>query len=88
MRNYLLASLIAVLAQAGVTLAGPPTPSERPLNDETFRYWLDFIRPRPEELAFQDIPWRTTFLDAVVEAQKVDRPILLWAMNGHPLACT
>jgi hypothetical protein len=24
----------------------------------------------------------------VKEAQEKDRPILLWAMNGHPLGCT
>jgi hypothetical protein len=26
--------------------------------------------------------------DGVIAAQKQDMPILLWAMNGHPLACT
>ena len=25
---------------------------------------------------------------AINEARETDRPILLWAMNGHPLACT
>jgi hypothetical protein len=24
----------------------------------------------------------------VIEAQQRDKPILLWTMNGHPLACT
>ena len=27
-------------------------------------------------------------VEALIAAQKEDKPILLWAMNGHPLACT
>ena len=46
------------------------------------------IMPLPEELAWQEIPWRPTFWGAVLEAQAQDKPILLWAMNGHPLGCT
>ena len=29
-----------------------------------------------------------TLAEAVVQAHAQDMPILLWAMNGHPLACT
>ena len=58
------------------------------LNDDTFEKWRDYIRPGEEESRWQAIPWRPTFWDAVVEAQKKEMPILLWAMNGHPLACT
>ena len=86
MRKYLLASLVSALA--GTALAGEPTLAERPLDEKSFRHWLDYIRPKAEELAFQAIPWRTTFLDAVLEAQEADQPVLLWAMNGHPLSCT
>ncbi|MGQ0614936.1 MAG: hypothetical protein ACT4PV_14470 [Planctomycetaceae bacterium] len=46
------------------------------------------VLPSAEELAFTAIGWRASFWEAVVEAHKADRPILLWAMNGHPLACT
>lgn len=48
----------------------------------------DQVVPPAEELAWREIPWRATFWEAVVEAQKKEMPILLWAMNGHPLACT
>jgi hypothetical protein len=74
-----------ILSALLLSAASPPLPE---LNDQTYARWRDHIRPRPEELNWQTVPWRSTFWDAVVEAQQKDRPILVWAMNGHPLACT
>jgi hypothetical protein len=74
------------LLSALLLAAAPPAPPE--LNDRTFTHWRGHIRPKPAELSWQKIPWRTTFYDAVLEAQRQEKPILLWAMNGHPLACT
>ena len=56
--------------------------------DRDWRQWAGFIRPAEEDLRWQAIPWRSSLYSAVCEAQRLDRPILLWAMNGHPLACT
>jgi hypothetical protein len=50
--------------------------------------WLTYIRPKAEELAFEASDWKPTFWEAVTEAQQKAKPILLWAMNGHPMACT
>lgn len=72
----------ALLAVVGM-LGAPPE-----LNDRTFEHWRDYIRPSAQELSFLEIPWRDSFNAAVKEALKTDRPILLWAMNGHPLGCT
>jgi hypothetical protein len=58
------------------------------LTDENFAQWRDFIRPKPDESRWQEIPWRSSLMEAASEAQRLDKPILLWAMNGHPLACT
>ncbi|MCI0463446.1 MAG: hypothetical protein L0Z62_41440 [Gemmataceae bacterium] len=58
------------------------------LNDQTYARWRDHIHPTQAELGWQEVPWRSTFWEAVVEAQQKEMPILLWAMNGHPLACT
>jgi len=58
------------------------------LNDQTFAHWRDFIRPSAEEQGFLVIPWRESFATAVNQAREADRPVLLWAMNGHPLGCT
>ena len=78
----MLASLLGVL----VLGAAPPAPPE--LNDRTYTQWRGLIRPKPAELSWQKVPWRATFWGAVLEAQRQEKPILLWAMNGHPLACT
>ena len=69
-----------------VALAGGGTPSE--LNDKTYTEWRDRIRPKAEERTYATIDWLPTFWEGVVAAQKADKPILLFAMNGHPLACT
>lgn len=58
------------------------------LTDETYGKWRDHILPRPEEVEWTKVGWRSSFWDAVVEAQEQEKPVLLWAMNGHPLACT
>jgi len=46
------------------------------------------VVPSESELAWTTVPWRPTFWSAVRDAQAQQKPILLWAMNGHPLACT
>lgn len=59
------------------------------LNEQNFARLRDYIVPTPEELRWEEaVPWRTSFWSAVVEAQARNMPILAWAMNGHPLACT
>jgi hypothetical protein len=74
--------VILVVALAGTD--GPPVE----LNDKTFASWRDSIRPKAAERCFETVHWLPTFWDGVMTAQKEDKPILLWAMNGHPLACT
>lgn len=51
---------------------------------ENFREWVSYIRPEGEEESWREIPWRNGFIPAVKEAQALNRPILLWAMNGNP----
>lgn len=58
------------------------------LNNKTFATWRDRIRPQEKERGFETVKWLPTFWGAVIAAQKADKPILLYAMNGHPLACT
>jgi len=72
---------VALLAFAGAVAAGG-------LSDAEARRWLRFVQPAPDELKLRAIPWRATLWDAVVDAHREKKPILLWAMNGHPLACT
>jgi hypothetical protein len=58
------------------------------LEEGNFEEVLEHILPRTEELEFRTIPWRVTLAAAATEARAAERPILLWAMNGHPLGCT
>jgi hypothetical protein len=58
------------------------------LDDQSFERWRDYVRPQAKEECYLEIPWRESFYIAINEARKTDRPILLWAMNGHPLGCT
>jgi hypothetical protein len=58
------------------------------LTDATFQTLRDAIRPKPDEVRWAQVPWRPAFWEGAREAAAADKPILLWAMNGHPLACT
>ena len=58
------------------------------LNDQSFERWRDQVRPQAKEESYLDIPWRESFSVAINEARETDKPVLLWAMNGHPLGCT
>jgi hypothetical protein len=70
-----------------VALAGGEGPPAE-LNDQTIASWRDRIRPLAAARRFETVPWLPTFWDGVMTAQQEDKAILLWAMNGHPLACT
>lgn len=74
---------IATLA-AGLLAAGPALAQD--LSDGTFEKWYAHIVPTKQELAWRDIPWEPSLWDGVVRAQEENKPILLWAMHGHPLA--
>jgi hypothetical protein len=54
----------------------------------TLRDWLTYVRPRPEEVRWQGIPWQTDLWEARRLAAGQGKPIFLWAMNGNPLGCT
>jgi hypothetical protein len=53
-----------------------------------FRELLAFIRPKPEELRWQSIPWQQDIFEACRVAAEQDKPVFLWTMNGNPLGCT
>jgi len=81
----MLRTILGSLLLAVAALGQPPADE---LSDKNFTLWRDRIRPKADELCFETVPWLPTFWEAVIAAQKDDKPILLWAMNGHPLACT
>jgi hypothetical protein len=58
------------------------------LTDKTYDKLKSQILPKPADLQWTNIPWRATYWDGVIDAQKTDKPVLLWAMNGSALGCT
>jgi hypothetical protein len=61
----------------------PPIPAD----PEWFARLHGAIKPRPEQRRWTQIPWEVDLWAARRQAQELDKPILLWAMNGHPLGC-
>ncbi|BDS08166.1 hypothetical protein NT6N_32060 [Oceaniferula spumae] len=61
-----------------------PAPASQELSLKNYREWMQHIRPSGDELKWREIAWRNKLMPAVEEAKKLDRPILLWAMNGNP----
>ena len=82
-RAFLTAAMIlAVSAPAGAQ-DEPPV-----LDDKNLKTWLEFILPSAEETRWEKLGWRPELGAAVQEAKALQRPILLWAMNGHPCGLT
>ena len=46
------------------------------------------VLPSPAETAWLDLPWQPTLRAGLVTGAAEKKPVLLWAMNGHPLAST
>lgn len=53
-----------------------------------FQAWMKFVEPTLEELDWNAVRWHHSLSAAVAEAKKINRPILLWTMNGHPFSET
>lgn len=71
-------------AAAALLMVGPVWPQE--LKDETFAGLHKLLVPA--NASWRELGWQPSLWDAVVEAQKQDKPILLWSMHGHPCAET
>jgi hypothetical protein len=83
-----VAGLLPASPLAGQAPGGPPARARVELNDRNYAEWRKHILPDTGELAWQQIPWATTFKDGIVAADAAGKPLLLWTMNGHPLGCT
>ena len=74
------AALLAACAGAGSAPEAPPAPD--------LDAWRAHLLPTDEELAFEAVPWLPSFREGVLAGDEQQKPVLLWAMNGHPLGCT
>ncbi len=50
--------------------------------------WRAFIRPTEKELGYAGIRWLPDFASGIRRSEAEQKPLLFWAMNGHPLGCT
>ena len=58
------------------------------LAHETIERWVGSLSPSEAEDAWLRIPWWPQLWKGVLAARETQRPVLLWAMNGHPLGHT
>lgn len=82
-RRDVASRLAGVFLGAGLAAALPAQLTE-PICEAT----RDRVLPSAEEMEWTAIPWRPTLGTAAIEADAAGLPILLWAMNGHPLGAT
>lgn len=85
-RAFVVAALL--LVPAGLCAADERAEKAPELTRETYAELAALVRPSTAECAWRAPGWRPSFGAAVAEARVEKKPILLWAMNGHPLACT
>ena len=71
---------------AGALIGGAA--AAQPLTDKTLAGYERYLTPRAEQLRWMKVDWHPSFWDGVVEAHRQKKPVLIWAMNGHPLGCT
>ena len=58
------------------------------LTSKSYEMWRNYITPTKNESLWKSIPWRSSFRQGLLDAIEDQKPLLLWAMNGHPLGCT
>ena len=54
------------------------------ITESNFHEWMRFVEPSEDELGWRNLRWHRSLSEAASEARKLNRPVLLWAMNGHP----
>ncbi len=64
----------------------PPLAAEE-LTEQRFQQLLRELKPS-ESAVWRSIPWKISLLDAQQVAATENKPIFIWAMDGHPLGCT
>jgi hypothetical protein len=76
-----LSLLLIAGLEAQVKLQSPP------LDDARFHELQATLTPA-EDVTWRRIPWRIELLAAQREAAQQNKPLFVWAMDGHPLGCT
>ena len=84
--RVLMSMRIGALIALAVGLLQHLAPAEE-LTEAEFQRLHEMLRPADDE-PWLTIPWKVALLDAQRAAAQQERPIFIWAMDGHPLGCT
>ena len=80
-------SLALLLLCVACAAPAPPTLISE-LDRDSVELYADYVRPTEREASWREIPWQPSFAEGMREAGRQQRPLIFWAMNGHPLGCT
>jgi hypothetical protein len=67
-------------------LCAAPIDTPKSLTWKNFDEVADYVRLKPGDLNYQKIAWLSTVIEGQREAQKQDKPLLLWLYFGDPRA--
>lgn len=70
-----------------ILVCGAPLAALRAQSPGALEQKVKSVLPAPEEERWLQIPWRTDLMQARAEAQRASKPLFMWIMDGHPLAC-
>jgi len=80
---------VAFLVLGSISPSHSNAQSQPPLlTSANAQQWKATIEPDSQEALYLQIPWRESLLRGLREAKREDKPVMLFAMNGHPLGCT
>jgi hypothetical protein len=85
MRTFARAAGVLLVAAANAVATSAAPYVQEPVTAAEVRA---HVLPDALELAWKALGWRASLWQGVIDAQAAGKPILLWAMNGHPLGCT
>jgi hypothetical protein len=80
--SRMLEDLTAATASAPAALCSPFDDRRSPLDDK-----IAAVLPTPDEDRWLEIDWHANIAEARQEAERQNKPVLLWVMNGNPLGC-
>ena len=77
-----LISILVFSSQSSVVAA-----TDSPLTEAEANRLIEILEPSPHE-QWRKVPWKISLLQGQKLAVEQEKPIFIWAMDGHPLGCT
>ena len=84
MKNFIVPLVLSFLTSTSTASEG----DHNKLTEKSYSAILSSLEKLPVDTYWREVPWRPSFTEAIHEARKADKPILLWIMNGHPCGMT